>query len=45
MLSAVEKRVVVRRSAIGGHCLRPWENFTSVAVPVTQRPPLTTLGL
>jgi glucosyl-3-phosphoglycerate synthase len=44
VLSAVEKRVVGPRSAIGGHYLRPWENFASVAVPFTERPPLTTLG-
>ncbi len=44
VLSAVERRVVGRRSPIGGQYLRPWENYASSIVAVTERPPLTTLG-
>jgi glucosyl-3-phosphoglycerate synthase len=44
VLSAVERRVGGSRSAIGGHYLRPWEDFSVVNVPVIERPPLATVA-
>jgi len=43
VLSAVERRVGGNRSAIGGHYLRPWEDFAAGHVPVIERPALATV--
>jgi glycosyltransferase involved in cell wall biosynthesis len=43
ILAAVELRLPAGRSVIGGNYLRPWENGTVAAVPVIERPPLTSL--
>jgi glucosyl-3-phosphoglycerate synthase len=43
VLAAVERRTGERRSAIGGHYLRPWEDCAVVEIAVAERPPLATL--
>ena len=43
VLSAVERRVGGNRSAIGGHYLRPWEDFAAGHVSVIERPALATV--
>jgi glucosyl-3-phosphoglycerate synthase len=43
VLAAVERRVDGRRSAIGGHYLRPWEDCAVAMVAVGERPPLAAL--
>lgn len=45
VLAAVEQRLAGRCSVVGGHYLRPWQDGAVVHVPVTERPPLCTLGL
>jgi glucosyl-3-phosphoglycerate synthase len=44
VLAAVERRIGGGRSAIGGHYLRPWQDYEVAQVAVTERPPLATLG-
>jgi glucosyl-3-phosphoglycerate synthase len=44
VLAAVERRVGAGRSAVGGHYLRPWDDYATAHVPTTERPPLVTLG-
>lgn len=44
VLSAVERRIGAERSPIGGHYLRPWEDYVAAEVAVTERPALATLG-
>jgi glucosyl-3-phosphoglycerate synthase len=44
VLAAVERRIGADRSPIGGHYLRPWEDYAVSRVAVTERPPLVTLG-
>jgi glycosyltransferase involved in cell wall biosynthesis len=43
VMVAVEQRLEGRRSSSGGQYLRPWDEATTVRVPVAERPPLTTL--
>jgi glucosyl-3-phosphoglycerate synthase len=43
VLAAVEHRIGDRRTVLGGHYLRPWEEDTVVQVPVHERPPLSSL--
>ena len=44
VLAAVETRIGGGRSAVGGHYLRPWDDYAVAQVAVTERPPLATLG-
>jgi glucosyl-3-phosphoglycerate synthase len=44
IMVAVEQRLEGRRSSSGGQYLRPWDDATTVRVPVAERPPLATLG-
>jgi glucosyl-3-phosphoglycerate synthase len=43
VLAAVERRIAPDRSAIGGHYLRPWDDFAVAQVAVSERPALATL--
>ncbi len=43
VLAAVEKRVGLDRSTVGGHFLRPWEDGAVIQVPIDERPPLASL--
>jgi glucosyl-3-phosphoglycerate synthase len=44
VLAAVENRLEGRRSVIGGHYVRPWDDGAVVSVPVDERPPLRSLS-
>lgn len=44
VLAAVERRLGPRTSPLGGHYLRPWEDFSITQVPIAERPPLATLN-
>ena len=44
VLAAVERRIG-ERGALGGHYVRPWEDYAVANVAVAERPPLATLGL
>jgi hypothetical protein len=44
VLAAMERRLPAGRSVIGGAYVRPWEDGRVVAVPVLERPPLTSLA-
>ena len=44
VLSAVERRIGAARGPIGGHYVRPWEDFAATEVAVTERPALATLA-
>jgi glucosyl-3-phosphoglycerate synthase len=43
VLAAVERRIGDGRGVIAGSYLRPWEDGTVVAVPVIERPPLSSV--
>lgn len=43
IMVAVEQRLAGRHSSSGGQYLRPWDEVTTVRVPVGERPPLATL--
>jgi glycosyltransferase involved in cell wall biosynthesis len=43
VMVAVEQRLEGRRSSSGGQYLRPWDDATTVRVPVGERPPLARL--
>lgn len=43
VLAAVENRIAERRSVVGGHYARPWEDGAVVQVAVQERPPLSSL--
>jgi glucosyl-3-phosphoglycerate synthase len=45
ILVAVEQRLEGRRSSSAGQYLRPWDDATTVRVPVGERPPLATLSV
>ena len=44
VLAAVERRIGQRASAIGGHYLRPWDDFVVAQIAVAERPALMTLA-
>ena len=44
VLSAVERRIADRSSPLGGHYLRPWDEFSVSQIPIAERPPLSTLA-
>jgi hypothetical protein len=44
VLAAVEQRLEGRPGVLGGHYMRPWEDFTVAQVAINERPPLATLG-
>ena len=44
VLAAVERRMGAGRSTVGGHYLRPWDDYAVSQVGVIERPPLDTLG-
>jgi hypothetical protein len=43
VLAAVERRLGPRPSPLGGHYLRPWDDFRVTQVPIAERPPLRSL--
>ncbi|MDX6341967.1 MAG: glucosyl-3-phosphoglycerate synthase, partial [Trebonia sp.] len=43
VLAAVERRLGTRTSPLGGHYLRPWDDFSVAQVPIAERPPLRSL--
>jgi glycosyltransferase involved in cell wall biosynthesis len=43
VLAAVERRLGARPSPLGGHYMRPWDDFSVAVVPIAERPPLRTL--
>ncbi|HEX4281242.1 MAG TPA: glucosyl-3-phosphoglycerate synthase [Solirubrobacteraceae bacterium] len=45
VLAAVERRVGERGAPIGGHYVRPWDDYAVANVAVAERPPLATLAL
>jgi glucosyl-3-phosphoglycerate synthase len=44
VLAAVENRLEGRRSVVGGHYVRPWDDGAVVSIPVDERPPLRSLS-
>jgi glucosyl-3-phosphoglycerate synthase len=45
VLAAVEQRAEHNRGPLGGHYVRPWDDFAVSEVPVAERPPLASLQL
>jgi glucosyl-3-phosphoglycerate synthase len=45
VLAAVERRIGERGTPIGGHYVRPWDDYAVANVAVAERPPLATLAL
>jgi glucosyl-3-phosphoglycerate synthase len=45
VLAAVEARAEHNRGPLGGHYVRPWDDFAVSEVPVAERPPLGSLQL
>ncbi len=48
VLAAVERRIEGRAAILGGHYMRPWDDFSVAEIPIEERPPLaglTTVGL
>ncbi len=43
VLAAVERRVEGRAAILGGHFMRPWDDFSVAEVPIEERPPLAGL--
>ncbi len=44
VLAAVERRLAERPSPLGGHFVRPWDDFAVAQVPIAERPPLAQLA-
>lgn len=44
VLAAVENRIAGRRSVVGGHYVRPWEEGAVVQIAIEERPPICSLG-